>query len=288
MSATSLWSKIGITRRTTRIYWTSTRTNSSGRRIIYEGKGSSRCSNPKYARTGKLKKNSRTTSWWSLSAKVKRKSWNKQKLTSQWQEMQDQMNSMNVPGEFQEVEPNYSRRLSYVPSRPAMIPHGEPRQTPASWDMEDILVAPNIFGNQFSTFDSPRDRPQGVHCCKTQREQGPVPQAAGTGTPCSQEETKNRGTIPKPTFAGKPSTVSSLIPVEFPHNSMVGQQISVLQSDKLPHPQSFLFWKNTSQKSSDYLFWFFIGSNVLDQRSGDGWFIRRIAVVAIRFWNDFS
>ena len=27
-----------------------------------------------------------------------------------------------------------------------------------------------------------------------------------------------------PTFAGKPSTMSSLIPVEFPQNAMVGQQ----------------------------------------------------------------
>ena len=39
-----------------------------------------------------------------------------------------------------------------------------------------------FFVNQFSTFDSPRDHLQGTHSCATQREQGPVPQAAGTGT----------------------------------------------------------------------------------------------------------
>ena len=45
-----------------------------------------------------------------------------QKLTSQLQEMQDQMNSMGDSGEFQEVESNYSVRFSYVSSQPAMIP----------------------------------------------------------------------------------------------------------------------------------------------------------------------
>ena len=49
-----------------------------------------------------------------------------------------------------------------------------------------------------------------------------------------------------PTFARRPSTVSSIIPVEFPQNSMVGpqrQQISELQFDKFPVSQSFLVWK---------------------------------------------
>ena len=49
-----------------------------------------------------------------------------------------------------------------------------------------------------------------------------------------------------PTFAGRPSTMSLLLPVEFPQNSMVRQQrkqISELQFDKFPTPQSFLVWK---------------------------------------------
>ena len=44
------------------------------------------------------------------------------RLVSQMQEMQDHMNSMNDSGEFQEVESNYSWRLSYVPRQPAAIP----------------------------------------------------------------------------------------------------------------------------------------------------------------------
>ena len=49
-----------------------------------------------------------------------------------------------------------------------------------------------------------------------------------------------------PTFAGRPSTMSSIIPVKFPQNSTVGQQrqqISELQFDKFPNPPSFLVWK---------------------------------------------
>ena len=36
--------------------------------------------------------------------------------------LQQQMNSMNDSGDFQDVESNYSGRLSYVSSQPAMIP----------------------------------------------------------------------------------------------------------------------------------------------------------------------
>ena len=39
----------------------------------------------------------------------------------------------------------------------------------------------------------------------------------------ARDDKQNRGTIPMPTLAGRPSTTSSTIPVEFPQNSMVGQ-----------------------------------------------------------------
>ena len=45
---------------------------------------------------------------------------------------------------------------------------------------------------------------------------------------------------------GRPSTMSSLIFEEFPHNSIdgqQGQQISELQFDKFLNPQSFWVWK---------------------------------------------
>ena len=45
-----------------------------------------------------------------------------QQLTSELQQMQEQMNSMNSSGEFQDVESNYSGRLTHASSQPEMIP----------------------------------------------------------------------------------------------------------------------------------------------------------------------
>ena len=74
--------------------------------------------------------------------------------------MQEQMNSMNDSGEFQEVESNHSERLSYVSSHLAMIPSSR------SMLSRDKLLPldtwhtsgsqENVFGNQFSAFDSLR------------------------------------------------------------------------------------------------------------------------------------
>ena len=173
-----------------------------------------------------------------------------QRLTSQLQEMQEQMNSMNDSGEFQEVESNHSGRLSYVSSQSAMIPSSryilshDKRLPPDTWNTLGLQEI--VFVNQFSTFDSPRDHPQGIQSCVPQRERGSVPQAAGLETLFARNVKQNRGTIPTPTFAGRPSTMSSTIQVDFPQNSMVGQQrhqISELQFDKFPTPSTFSCWK---------------------------------------------
>ena len=131
----------------------------------------------------------------------------------------------------------------------------------------------NGFENQFSTFDSLRDHPQGIHPCAPQTEQESVPQAAGIGTLFASDDKQNKGTIPLPTFAGRSSTMCSLTPVDFPHNSMAGQQrqqISELQFDKFPYPQSLLIWEIVFKNQVTICSDFSIGSNVMDKRSGDG------------------
>ena len=45
-----------------------------------------------------------------------------QQLTFQLQQMQEQMNSLNDSGEFQDIESKYSGRLSHVSSQPEMMP----------------------------------------------------------------------------------------------------------------------------------------------------------------------
>ena len=115
-----------------------------------------------------------------------------QRLTSQMQDVQGQMNSMNDSGEFQDVESNHCGRMSYVPNQPAAIPSScsmlirDKRLPLDTWNTPGLQE--NVFGTQFSTFDSPRDHPQRIHSCATHGERGSVPQAAGTGT-FSQEIT---------------------------------------------------------------------------------------------------
>ena len=63
------------------------------------------------------------------------------------------------------------------------------------------------MGNQCSTFDSPRDHHQGIHPCAPQRERGSVPQTTRSGTLLARDDKQNR-------CAGRPLTMSSIIPVE--------------------------------------------------------------------------
>ena len=76
-----------------------------------------------------------------------------QQLPSQLQQMQEQMNTMNDSGDFQEVESNYSGRLSYVSSQPAMIPSSpsmlsrDKRLPLDTWNTSGLEE--NVFGNQF-------------------------------------------------------------------------------------------------------------------------------------------
>ena len=88
----------------------------------------------------------------------------------------------------------------------------------------------NVFGHQFSTFDSPRDHPQRIQSDDVQRNREAVPEAGRMKTIHTSEDRLNQGTT-------KPLTTSSTMPVEEPQDYMVGQQrqqISELQFDKFP------------------------------------------------------
>ena len=104
-----------------------------------------------------------------------------------WGEVRANNSSQNSPsGEFQEVESNYSGRWSFFFSQFAIIPSSrsmlsrDKRAPLDTWNTSGLQE--NVFGNQFSTFDSSRDHRQGIHSCATQRERGSVPQATATGT----------------------------------------------------------------------------------------------------------
>ena len=126
------------------------------------------------------------------------------------QEMQEQMNSMNDSGEFQEVESNHSGRLSYFPSQPAAIPSS---RSMLSRDKRLPLDTWNMSGLQEKRFLVINF----LHSV-TPGAAGSVPVQIGTGTPVARDEDLKRGTIPMPTFARRPSTISSLFPVDIPHS----------------------------------------------------------------------
>ena len=103
-----------------------------------------------------------------------------QQLTSQLQQWQEQMNSVNSSWEFQDIESNYGGRvgltfplnlkwfrvlvLCSTATKDCRLIHGinpEYRKT--------------FVGSQFSTFDSPRDFPQRISCDNVQRNREAVP-----------------------------------------------------------------------------------------------------------------
>ena len=100
--------------------------------------------------------------------------------------MQEQMNSMNDSGDFQDVKSNYSGRLSHVSSQPAMIPSSRAllsrdKRLPVDTRNQSRLPE-NVFGNQFSTFDSLRDVPERIPSDDVQRNREAVPEAERTKT----------------------------------------------------------------------------------------------------------
>ena len=93
-----------------------------------------------------------------------------------------------------------------------------------------------------------------------------------------------------PTFARMPSTMSSTTQVELPQNFMAGQQrqqISELQFETFPDPQSFLVWKFDSKHRSPLVL-IFHRMQSYGQRSGDGWFFGQVKILAINCWTRFS
>ena len=71
-----------------------------------------------------------------------------QRLTSQLQSLQEQMNSMNDSGEFQDAESNFQPAI--IPSSRSMLSRDK-RLPLNTWNSSRLQE--NVCGNQFSTFD---------------------------------------------------------------------------------------------------------------------------------------
>ena len=104
----------------------------------------------------------------------------------------------------------------------------------------------NVIANPRSTLESSQIPYRRIHQFATPSATGEVPVHMSTGTPVARDEGRIGSTIPMPTFASRPSTMNSFMPVEILQSSMVGQQrqqISELQFDKFSTQSTFACWK---------------------------------------------
>ena len=95
-----------------------------------------------------------------------------------------------------------------------------------------------VFCKLRSMFDLSQTLYPGILHSTTPSATGAIPVQASTGRLVMRGEKGIGSTIPMPTFAGRPSTMNSFLPVEIPLNSMAGPQrlqTSEVQFDKIPH-----------------------------------------------------
>ena len=125
------------------------------------------------------------------------------------------MNYLNDSGEFHEVESNCNGQFSHVPSQPARIPSPRSmlscvkRLQPETWNSS--RPQENVFGNPRSTLESSQIPYQGTHPFVTPNAAGEAPALISTGKIVAKEDERIESTIPLPTFARRPPTMSSFV-----------------------------------------------------------------------------
>ena len=150
-----------------------------------------------------------------------------------------------------------------------------------------------FFGNQFSTFASPRDFPQRIQSDGVQRNREAVPSdlQSKVKTSLTSKDGQNYGTIPMPMFASRPLTTSCTTSGGLPAETR-GRRAKTLNfgitTRQIPLSIIILGVENKIQNTGLKWFWFCVGSYVMDQRSGEGWFLGWANIFTVSFWNVFA
>ena len=136
-----------------------------------------------------------------------------QKLTSKVQELQKKRKmNLNDSGEVHEVESNYCGKVSHVPSQPARIASPRSMQScdkrlqPETWNPPGLQE--NVLANPRSTLESSQIPYRGIHPFVSPNAAGQVLVLISTGAPVAREEERIGSTIPMPTIARRPPTMS--------------------------------------------------------------------------------
>ena len=179
-------------------------------------------------------------------------------------------NCLNDSGEFQEVESNYSGKISHVPCQPAVIlsPRSilrcDERLPLDTWNLSRSQE--NVFGNPRFMFESSQTPYHGILHSTTPSATGAVPVHVCAGTPVARGEELIGSTIPMPTRR-------PWIPFCQWIFGQQRQQISELEIDKLLHSTINFLWRKIRFRSQvTTCSGSFVGGHVMDPRSGDGRF----------------
>ena len=215
-----------------------------------------------------------------------------QDLTSQIRDLQERVNCMNhskLSRYTIDLQWKIISRSQSTDSRSKSSIYVEPGPKPAIWYMEFVWSTGNVIGNPRHRLDSSQMSCWGILHSTNQSVTGGIPVQRRTGRPVARGEERIGSTIPMHLFAGRPSTTNSFLPAGIPRNYMAAQQRRKYRSSSLinsPNLERFHVGRYDSKiKLPPVLI--FVGGYVMDQRSGDGWFIRGIDVLAIRFWKNF-
>ena len=177
--------------------------------------------------------------------------------------------------------------------KPSIFVEPRPSLQPDTWNLSEALG--NVFGNPRPMFVSAQTLYQGILHSTNPSATGSIPVQVSAGRPVPRGEERIGSTTPISMSARRPSTMNSFLPAEVPQNSMAVKQrlqISELQFDKIPDTIIIFVLEDVIQNPCEFLFRFSIGSYVMDQRSGDGRFGGWIKIIAINkgysfpeFWN---
>ena len=124
----------------------------------------------------------------------------------------------------------------------------------------------NVFGNPRAVIDSSQTLYEGIFHSWNQIAAGGNTVRESTGRLVAKSEEQFSGTIPLPSFH------EFFLTITCPLKSMADQQrlqISELNFDRFPTLSTFSCWKIRFKNLGVFLFWFSLGNNVMDQRSGD-------------------
>ena len=257
--------------------WISTRTKSSTRRIIIsEGRRFSEILRSEACTRWENEESSRTASWRLLNTKIERKSWDDTKShfsvagnarSDEFHEWFRKLSRSGIESQWEDclafpVNLRWSQVLvpCWAATNACNLTHGKRLDYRKTFLVINFvhLIHTEIINNEF------------IILCHFHR--------IGSSAYWFKNSCRKRwckwGHNSNADICKKAVDQKIIFPVDIQQDSMVGQQrqqISELQFHKFFTP--FFLLEDTIQKSNDYLFWFSIGGNVMDQRSRECRFI---------------